>query len=155
MGSITHNINGVRVRPLRIIEDDRGAVMHMLRADSPQFDGFGEVYISMIKAGSVKAWKRHLAMVQNLSVPFGAIRLVIYDDRADSPTCGRLQVITTGSGCGRYELIRLPPMVWYGFLGLANADSLIVNCASLPHEPNEVERLALDSASIPYSWAQE
>lgn len=143
-------IDGVRVAPLTQIRDGRGAVLHMLRADSPTFEGFGEVYFSQVKPGVVKAWKRHRRMVQNLAVPVGAIRLVIYDDRPESATCGRVQEIVAGAD--DYCLVRIPPMVWYGFRGLADGDSLIANCATLPHDPAEVDRLPEDSPAIPYRW---
>lgn len=146
------HLDGVRVTPLRIIGDDRGCVMHMLRADSPEFQGFGEAYFSVVKAGAVKAWKRHRSMVQNLAVPIGAIRLAIYDDRTGSASCGKVQEIVTGAGCGKYELIRVPPMVWYGFAAASGTDALIANCATLPHDPAEVDRLPECVATIPYSW---
>lgn len=143
-------IEGVRIRPLQQIGDDRGMVMHMLRADSPDFEGFGEIYFSTVKLGVVKAWKRHRRMVQNFAVPVGAIRLVIFDDRAGSSTCGVLQEITTGFN--HYGLIRIPPMVWYGFKGMGENEAMIVNCASLPHDPLEVERADIDHKTIPYTW---
>lgn len=154
MGEMRMRIAGVSVTPLRIIQDERGAVMHMLRADSPDFVGFGEAYFSIVKPGAVKAWKRHREMVQNLAVPVGAIRLVVYDDRQGSPTRGTVDDLVTGAGIDHYELVRLPPMVWYGFVGLGDGDSVIANCASLPHDPSEVERLPSDCDGIPYKWSQ-
>jgi len=145
-------IEGVSITPLRVIADERGCVMHMLRADSAGFEGFGEVYFSVVRAGAVKAWKRHRLMVQNFAVPVGAIRLVIHDDRPGSTSRGVTQEIHTGAGLDRYALVRIPPMVWYGFQGVATIDSLIANCASLPHDPGEVDRLAENSEDIPYAW---
>lgn len=152
MGKITPFVDGVTVTPLSIISDERGAVMHMLRVDEPQFEGFGEVYFSSVKPNVVKAWKRHRLMLQRIAVPIGAIRLVIYDDRPGSPTSGLVQEVETGMAFGRYELVRLPAMVWYGFAGLGKADSLIANCASLPHDTAEVDRLSAENPEIPYKW---
>lgn len=154
MGDISIHIADVSVTPLRIIEDERGAVMHMLRADAPDFVGFGEAYFSIVKPGAIKAWKRHREMIQNLAVPVGSIRLVVYDDRPESPTRGTVGDLVTGAGVDRYELVRLPPMVWYGFVGLGEGDSLIANCASLPHDRSEVERLSSECNEIPYKWLQ-
>jgi dTDP-4-dehydrorhamnose 3,5-epimerase len=145
-------IEGVNFTPLRTISDDRGSVMHMLRVDSAQFEGFGEIYFSVVRAGAVKAWKRHRLMVQNLAVPVGSIHLVIYDDRPGSVSRGKVQEIVTGAALEQYGLVRIPPMVWYGFAGLGCGDALIANCASLPHDPAEVERLPERSDAIPYSW---
>ena len=49
-------IEGVRITPLRQIPDERGTVMHMLRADAPHFEGFGEIYFSWVYPGAIKAW---------------------------------------------------------------------------------------------------
>jgi dTDP-4-dehydrorhamnose 3,5-epimerase len=143
-------VEGVSVTPLKQIRDDRGAVMHMLRADSPQFERFGEVYFSFVKRGVVKAWKRHRAMTQNFAVPVGAIRLVVYDDREGSATHGRVQEIETGAD--HYALVRIPPLVWYGFQGTGEGESMIANCASLPHDPAESESVEWNSGRIPYRW---
>lgn len=153
MGDVKKLVDGVSVRPLDIIKDERGAVLHMLRSDAKEFCGFGEAYFSLVKTGIVKAWKRHRKMVQNLAVPVGSIRLVIYDDRPGSSTCGIVSNLVTGQGVEQYELIHLPAMVWYGFAGTGNGDSMIANCASLPHDPSEVDRLPMDSELIPFRWS--
>ena len=150
IGVIAGDIEGVHFTPLRQIRDERGSVMRMMRADDAAFEGFGEVYFSTVKAGTVKAWKRHLRMIQNLAVPVGSVRFVIYDGRPDSPTCGAVQEIVNGANY--YGLLRIPPLVWYGFEGIGDGEALIANCASLPHDPAEVERLPERSAAIPYSW---
>ncbi len=143
-------VQGVEIHPLRQITDERGSVMHMIRADSPHFQGIGEVYFSVVKAGVVKAWKKHRVMTQNIAVPIGEIRLTIYDDRPDSKTRGALQEIVTG--VNHYALVRIPPLVWYGFKGLGKTESMLVNCASIPHDPAEAEQADRDSAAIPYNW---
>lgn len=143
-------IEGVAVRPLKQLRDERGMVMHMLRSDSPEFKGFGEVYFSVIKPGVVKAWKRHHEMYQNLAVPVGEIKLVIFDNREGSVTFGA--VCEVHSGFEKYGLITIPPMLWYGFQGVSKADAMIVNCTTMPHRPDEVDRVDLGNPDIPYSW---
>ncbi len=143
-------IDGVFVHPLTPMRDERGAVMHMLREDSPWFERFGEIYFSVVKKGAVKAWKRHLQMAQNFTAPSGEIRLVIYDDRESSPTRGNLLEVITGQD--RYGLVKIPPLLWYGFTGLSEGESLIANCATLPHDPAESERLEPASSLIPFTW---
>jgi dTDP-4-dehydrorhamnose 3,5-epimerase len=140
----------VLVRELRQIRDERGAVMHVLRADAPWFERFGEVYVSLVRPGAVKAWKRHRVMTQHYAVPLGSITLVIHDDRPESADRGACAVIRTGGE--HYGLIRIPAMLWYGFRGEGPGDALIVNCASHPHDRLEVESLPPDSAAMPYSW---
>ena len=89
-------IDGVTVRPLRQIPDERGMVMHMLRADDPHFDAFGEIYFSVVELGAIKAWHLHERMTINYAVPYGKIKLVVYDDRDGSPTRGQLDEIYVG-----------------------------------------------------------
>jgi dTDP-4-dehydrorhamnose 3,5-epimerase len=149
---MTAQISGVFTMPLQILEDERGAVMHMLRADTPEFIGFGEVYFSKIKAGAIKAWKRHRLMQQSFAVPIGAIQLIIYDDRPSSETKGVVCEIITGVAVDNYELIRVPAMVWYGFSCIGNCESLIVNCSNLSHDPHEVDHIPMNSTLIPYQW---
>jgi dTDP-4-dehydrorhamnose 3,5-epimerase len=143
-------VDGVIVQPLRVIADARGAVMHMLRADAPHFEQFGEVYFSVVLRGAVKAWKRHRRMAQNLAVPVGAIRLVVHDDRAGSPSKGTTQEILAGED--HYVLVTIPPLVWYGFQGLAEPRSLIANCATLAHDPAESEAVDPAASPIPFRW---
>jgi dTDP-4-dehydrorhamnose 3,5-epimerase len=150
---VTHvsEIDGVVITELRQIRDERGAVLHMLRCDSPEFTRFGECYFSEIFFGVVKAWKLHRAQTQHLAVPIGRIRLVIYDDREGSPTRSKMQVIELGRP-DAYLRITIPPKLWYGFGGISRAASLLVNCVDLPHLPSESDFCSVDSGKIPYSW---
>src|SRR5687767_13047437 len=107
-------IAGVEIHPLRVIADQRGAVMHMLRGDAPHFSGFGEVYFSEVAPRAVKAWKRHQRATQRFAVPVGRMRLVIFDDRAQSATAGTLDVLEIGRP-DAYNLVIVPPLLWYGF----------------------------------------
>jgi len=143
-------IDGVRIDELKQIVDDRGAIFHMLRADDPAFERFGEIYFSFVHPGWVKGWHLHKSMVLNYAVPVGRIRLVLYDDRADSPTRGRVQEIELGGN--RYARVRVPANVWNGFIGLGSADAMVANCATLPHDPDEIVRIPPEDPRIPYSW---
>ena len=143
-------IDGVVVEKLAIIKDDRGSVMRMIRKDSPLFGGCGEIYFSQVNLGAVKAWKKHLRMTQLFAVPSGNIKLVIYDDRESSSTKGQISEIECGED--NYCLVKIPPMLWYGFKGLSAASALIVNCADIVHDPDEIMRCPPDHSSIPYEW---
>lgn len=143
-------IDGVFVEKLKKIEDSRGNVMHMLRCDAAYFKSFGEVYFSEIKPGMLKAWRKHLKMTQLFAVPVGKIKLVIFDDRKQSPTNGEIMEIETG--VENYCLIRIPHLVWYGFKGIAAPLSLVTNCADIPHDPNEIIRVDPADSTVPYIW---
>ena len=149
--SQSNEIKGVIVKPLRLITDDRGSILHMLRSDSDLFIRFGEVYFSEIHPGIVKAWKRHKKQTQNLTVLLEKIRLVIYDDRPSSSTKGKIVEYNLGR-LENYKLVHIPPMLWYGFQALGDRTSLIANCTDHPHDPEELETLPADSNQIPFQW---
>jgi dTDP-4-dehydrorhamnose 3,5-epimerase len=143
-------IAGVIVRPLRQIPDERGKVMHMLRADSDGYVAFGEIYFSSVYPGAIKAWHLHKRMTLNLAVPLGRIKFVLYDDREGSATRGVVQEIFLGEA--NYALAIVPPLVWHGFKGIGTETALVANCASIPHDPTEIERKSPFDTAIPYSW---
>lgn len=143
-------IEGVIVTPLRQILDERGKVMHMLRADAPHFKGFGEIYFSCVYPGAIKAWHIHKRMTLNYAVPHGHIKFALYDDRDGSPTRGQLQELVLGSD--NYCLVTVPPLVWNGFKGIGGEMAIVANCATIPHNPEEIERRSPFDASIPYTW---
>ena len=119
--------DGVVVIPLKQIVDERGKVMHMLRADAPGFGGFGEIYFSTVHPGAIKGWHIHKKMVLNYAVPHGLIKFVLYDDRAGSATRGELQELFLGPE--NYCLVTVPPLVWNGFKGVGAEPAIVANCA--------------------------
>jgi dTDP-4-dehydrorhamnose 3,5-epimerase len=141
------SINDVKIIPLKKIEDERGAVMHMLRADQPHFSQFGEIYFSLVKPGVTKGWKLHKRITQNMAVPEGDIKLTIYDSRIESSTYGKFQIIEFGQQ--NFCLVQLPPNVWYAFKAISTSHAIITNCTTDPHDPLESEVLPLETELIP------
>jgi len=144
-------IQGIFIKHLDKIPDERGAIYHMLRADDPIFEGFGEVYFSLVYPGVIKGWHLHKKMILNYAVIQGMIKLVLYDDRADSSTRGNLMEIFMGEE--NYLLVKIPKMIWNGFKGIGTKTAVVANCASLPHDPEEIIRLDPFSNKIPYDWS--
>lgn len=144
-------IHDVTITPLRRIPDERGAVFHMLREDSPVFERFGEVYFSTVYPGVVKGWHVHKEMTLNYAVPVGMVKLVCYDDRPDSPTRGAVQELHVGEL--NYALVTIPPLIWNGFKGEGAVPALVANCASIPHDPGEIDRVDPFENDIPYDWS--
>ena len=143
-------IDGVSVRNLRQIPDERGKIMHMLRADDPHFDKLGEIYFSTVYPGAIKAWHIHKEMTLNYAVVSGMIKMVLYDDRESSSTRGALMELFVGES--NYCLITVPALVWNGFKGIGGHPAIVANCATIPHDPAEISRLDPFSPSIPYNW---
>lgn len=143
-------IHDVIVQPLRRIPDERGTIMHMLKSSDPWFESFGEIYFSTIYPGVVKGWHIHHRMTLNYCVISGNIKLVLYDDRANSPTQGEINELFIGTD--NYSLVKIPPLIWNGFKGIGSIPSVLANCSSEPHDPNEIERMDPFANSIPYTW---
>lgn len=143
-------IDGVMVTPLRQIFDERGRVMHMLREDSPVFSRFGEIYFSYTHPGAIKAWHRHKRMTLNYAVLYGEIKCVLFDDRPNSPTQDCLQELFVSPE--NYCLVTIPPLIWNGFKCIGDKSAIVANCATLAHDPDEIERKSPFDPSIPYDW---
>ncbi|OGH24775.1 MAG: dTDP-4-dehydrorhamnose 3,5-epimerase [Candidatus Levybacteria bacterium RIFCSPLOWO2_01_FULL_39_24] len=144
-------IDGVIIRPLKKIPDERGMVMHMLRNDDPEFVKFGEIYFSVVHPQVVKAWHIHTKMTLHYAVIKGLIKLVLYDDRKNSKTKGELTEIFTGDT--NYALITIPPMIWNGFKGVGTESAIVANCSDVPHDPKEIKRISpADNSIVPYAW---
>lgn len=143
-------IHGVKIKPLTRIPDERGTILHMMRCDDPDFEQFGEIYFSTVYPGVVKGWHAHQRMTLNYAVISGMIKLVLYDDREDSPTRGELQEIFMGED--NYVRVTIPPRIWNGFKGIGVKPAIVANCATLPHDPEEISRLDPLTNPIPYDW---
>ena len=141
-------LEGVLLTPLKTIDTPGGNVLHGLRQDDIGFNGFGEAYFSTINAGSIKAWKRHREMVLNLVVPVGVVRFVLFDNRPDSLSFGNYQEVTLSRS--NYQRLTVAPMLWVGFQGVSEGTNILLNIASIPHRPDEADRLALEA--IEYNW---
>ena len=144
MGTI--KLADILVTPLRRIENAGGDVLHGMKQSDVGYTGFGEAYFSWVSFGAVKAWKRHTQMTMNVVVPVGQVRFVFRCDNTDGIEEFRIEEI----GVDRFVRITVPPGIWFGFQGLHTPQSLLLNIANIPHDPNEVERLAL--TDINYDW---
>jgi dTDP-4-dehydrorhamnose 3,5-epimerase len=137
-------IEGVALTPLKIMSMQDGDVMHGMKNDDVGFSGFGEAYFSLINPGRIKGWKRHRQMVCNFIVPNGRIKVVIFDDRAD---CFDQFILSPKS----YFRLTIPPNLWVAFQGIDEAASLLLNIASIGHNPTEADNK--DINMIAYDWS--
>jgi len=132
-------IHGVIIKPLKKIADERGIIMHMMKDTDPEFKKFGEIYFSAVYPGVVKGWHSHIKMTLNYAVVKGMIKLVLYDNRENSPTKGELMEIFIGDN--NYSLVTIPPMVWNGFKGIGTQEAIVANCTDISHDPDEIQSL--------------
>lgn len=135
-------VNQILITPLKRIQVVGGGVLHGMKCFDPGYVDFGEVYFSFVECGAIKAWKRHLRMTLNLVVPSGTVFFAFID--GDGAV--REEVV----GGDRYVRLTVPPGIWFGFKGIGNKENIVLNVASIPHDPSEVERLPM--SDFDYSW---
>lgn len=146
-------IAGVRVKPLRVIPDERGQLMETLRADDALFERFGQVYVTTAKPGVVKAWHYHKLQADYWVCLAGRARVGLYDAREGSPTHGQVNewILTPEDPF----LVKIPIGVYHGFKGLAaDRESMILNIPTVPYNyavPDEYRADPYDPA-IPFDW---
>lgn len=145
-------IEGFRVVPLKVVRNERGHLMEVQRCDDAAYPGFGQVYITATRPGTIKAWYRHKTQVDQIALIKGKLKLVLFDNRKASPTCGQCREILIEEE--KPALVQIPPGVWHGFQAIGSDPVYLLHLNSVPFnfdKPDE-ERIAPDDASIPYSW---
>lgn len=142
-------IEGVSLRALRMVSNERGKVREIVRADDTDFPGFGQVHVVETLPGVVRAWFLHERQVDQLVVISGACRLVLFDERPGSSTSGTcIQLLLTADHpC----LVSFPPRVWHGFATVGTQTSVIVqhNSQAFRHTHPDEEKRSLDDPRMP------
>lgn len=153
MGELNNKnyIEGVKLTNLKQIVDKRGAVFHIMRNDSDSFSKFGEAYISKVNSGITKGWKFHYKMIQNFTVVFGKMKIVLFDNRTESKTKGFINEFILDDLANYYRLT-IPKNIWYSFKSLNTDFTLLLNIADLVHDSLESKNLELNNETVPYKW---
>lgn len=144
-------IEGVELHPLKHISVPKGDVFHALKCTDVGFCGFGEAYFTQIESGKVKGWKRHNRMTLNLVVVYGKVKFVIYDDRDDSKTKGKFEVITL-SPEENYQRLTVKAGLWMAFYGAYDNTSMLMDIIPAPHDPTEADKKEL--SEITFNFAE-
>jgi dTDP-4-dehydrorhamnose 3,5-epimerase len=145
-------IEGVKVKELKVIPDDRGSLMEMFRSDDPDFQRFGQVYMTMVYPGVVKAWHFHKKQTDHFVCVSGMAKVALYDDREGSPTRGETNTFVIG--WQRQRMVIIPPGVFHGFTPVGSDPAYIINVPTelFDYEnPDEFRRPANDP-EIGYDW---
>lgn len=147
-------IDGVILKPLKRICDDRGTIMKMQESTDKEFIGFGEIYFSTIYPGVVKGWHLHKKTSLNYAVVSGMIKLVLFDDREDSPTRGELMEIVMGED--NYCLVQIPTNIWNGFKCVGIKTAIVADLTDKTHDPTDMIRLdPTCNDVIDYDWSMK
>ena len=142
------NISGIIITSLNTIWQSDGNIRHVIKKGDIGYINFGEAYFSNINKNSIKAWKKHKQMTCNLVVPSGYVRFVMYDDRSESSTKGMFDEVILSEE--NYKRLTIPPDIWFGFQSIKPITSIILNIASIKHNPDEVVRKGIEE--IYFNW---
>jgi len=148
-------IEGVQVRKLRLIPDERGFLLEMMRNDWPEFVKFGQAYVTAVYPGVVKGWHYHKIQTDHFICIHGMAKVVLYDGREGSSTHGEVNEFFMGPL--NPILLKIPKGVWHGFKGISEEMTLIVNVPSELYDyqhPDEY-RLPAHTTEIPYDWERK
>ena len=148
-------IDGVVVKQLKVIPDERGRLMEILRSDDDFFRKFGQVYLTTGYPGVVKAWHYHKVQDDHFCVIKGMMKVVLYDSREGSPTKGEVNEFFLGEH--RPMLLRIPSLVYHGFKAIGSEEALLINVPTEPFNYKEPDEYRVDPHvnDIPYSWERK
>jgi dTDP-4-dehydrorhamnose 3,5-epimerase len=145
-------IDGVKVKKLRVIPDERGRLMEILRADDKMFRAFGQVYMTTAYPGVVKGWHYHKEQSDNMAVVRGMMKIVLYDAREASKTRGEVNRFFAGEH--NPVLIHIPPYVYHGFKCVSPEEAIVVNVPDRVYRYDDPDEFRVDphENDIPYNW---
>jgi dTDP-4-dehydrorhamnose 3,5-epimerase len=148
-------IDGVKVKPLRVVPDERGWLMEILRADEKElFSKFGQVYVSATFPGVVKAWHYHKRQTDNFACVAGMVKLVLVDTREGSPTKGAVNEFFIGTL--NPMLVQVPNLVYHGWKCIGTETALVVNVPTEPYNHQEPDEYRLDPhGTLDYDWSRK
>lgn len=148
-------IDGVRTKVLRVMADERGRLMEMLRSDDALFLTFGQAYLTAAYPGVVKAWHYHKKQTDHFVCVRGMMKVVLYDDRAGSPTRGLLNEFFIGDH--NPLLVQIPAGVYHGFKCISEHEALVVNIPTELYDYAAPDEFRLDAhdPAVPYDWSRK
>jgi len=148
-------ISGIRVKQLKVIPDERGKLMEILRSDDEIFQKFGQVYMTTAYPGIVKGWHYHKVQYDHFTCVGGMMKLVLYDARKASPTYQEINEFFVG--LSDPSVVQIPPLVYHGFQAVGNQEVIVINIPTecYHHEKPDEFRIPADSKEIPYDWSRK
>ncbi len=145
-------IHGVQTKILRVLPDERGRLMEILRLDDALFEKFGQVYLTTTYPGVIKAWHYHKKQNDNITAIKGMLKLVLYDGRSTSPTNGEINEFFIGEH--KPMLVHVPKNIYHGWKCIGQDEALVINCVTevFDYQNPDEHRLPFNSKDIPYDW---
>ncbi len=148
-------IKGVRIKKLKVIPDERGRLMEILRSDDDIFIQFGQVYVTTTYPNVVKAWHLHKKQTDNVACICGLLKIALYDSREESPTFGEINQFYMGEH--NPILIQIPPGVYHGWMCVSQKEAVVVNAPTDLYNYKNPDEYRLDAHTdeIPFQWRRK
>lgn len=147
-------IEGVRIQKLKVVRDERGKLMEILRSDDEIFERFGQVYITTAKPGVVKAWHMHSLQTDHFACLSGRTKVALYDNRESSKTYREINEFIMSPD--EPFLLKIPNKIYHGFKCVSDTEAMILNIPTLPYNRRNPDEYRLDAYQndIPYDWSK-
>ncbi len=150
-------IGGVKVKQLKVLPDERGRLFEILRNDEKDiFQEFGQAYMTTTYPGVVKAWHYHKLQEDYFTCVRGMIKLVVYDNRPESPTHKQINEFFIGEH--NLQLVVVPRFTYHGWKCVSEHEAMILNLVTKPYNYQEPDEYRLDphhNDVIPYDWTRK
>jgi len=148
-------IKDVIVKQLKYIPDERGRLMEILKCSEEVFTKFGQVYISTTYPHVVKAWHFHKTQDDFIVCIHGMLKLVLYDNRDNSPTKGEVNQFFIGEF--NPSLVKVPKEVYHGWKCISDEEAIVINVPTEPYNPDKPDEFRIDphKNDIPYNWERK
>ena len=149
-------IDGVKIKKLKVLPDERGRLMEILRNDDTEFfQDFGQVYMTTTYPGVVKAWHLHEGQTDNIVCVKGMIKLAVYDPREESPTFKKVNQFYLG--IHNPVMVQIPANVYHGWMCVSEEEAIIINVPTqvYNYEKPDEKRLDPHDNDIPYDWRRK
>jgi len=150
-------IDGLRFRLTRPVAHEDGHLIEIARNTWDLLDlPIVQVHMTTTFPGRVRAWGLHRQTTDRLFVASGLVRVVCYDGRSDSPTCGRINEFSLGDR--NPGLLAVPPNVYHGWKNIGVTESIVINMPTSVYDYDRPDSFDLpwDSQAarelIPYTW---
>ncbi len=144
-------IDGVKIKKLKVLPDERGRLMEILRNDDEIFEVFGQVYITTAHPGVVKAWHYHKEQTDHFCVIHGMMKVVLHDDREGSSTKGETNEFFMG--VHNPMVLKIPAGVYHGFKCISDHEAICVNIPTKTYNYDDPDEHRLEAhGKIPYDW---
>lgn len=146
-------VDGLQIKEVRSVPKGNGLLTEVYRRDW-HLDGLTveQVFEVQLVRGGISAWHAHERTTDRLFVSTGAVRLVFYDNRAESPTRGQVTELKFGEH--RPALVVVPPRVWHGVQNIGDSTARILNVVdrAYDYEAPDHWRVPSDCPNVPYTF---